>query len=383
MSQTVTTLNYRTLVFQTPDEHAAGVVPLNISYYPYDARRYGWGMTVPGVVNTAAQNTAALALAVKALNGSSGTILLPQGTYPAASGIAIPQFVIVRGAGKRATILNWDYSGGNLFTLGGTGGGVAHGTGLTDLGVQPNASPGTSGTVVLIQGTAGAEVSRLYLEGPITASRSTNGVVVDGSNASAYFNRVSDVWANHFHTGFTQLTTGAQEPTNQLFSNIQCNGDVATDTTSTGLLVGSGGPTGQISVYNMFNFEECGTGVHFSSTAGSSILIGGRFEANTLDVLYDNGGKAQTWLGGLITTITDNSSPSPHQYFGVTEGSGTPIANRYNQHPVVVSDLPASVNTGSRQFVSNATATTFGTIVVGGGTNPVPVYFDGTNWRIG
>lgn len=47
-----------------------------------------------------------------------------------------------------------------------------------------------------------------------------------------------------------------------------------------------------------------------------------------------------------------------------------------------VTSLPAGV-TGQRVFVTNATATTFASIVSGGGTNGVPVYSDGTNWRIG
>lgn len=38
---------------------------------------------------------------------------------------------------------------------------------------------------------------------------------------------------------------------------------------------------------------------------------------------------------------------------------------------------------GARAFVSDASATTFGSIVAGGGANKVPVYNDGLNWRIG
>lgn len=53
--------------------------------------------------------------------------------------------------------------------------------------------------------------------------------------------------------------------------------------------------------------------------------------------------------------------------------------------PEGVSSLPAanSVAKGSRFFVTDATVTTFASIVVGGGANAVPVYSDGTNWRIG
>lgn len=49
-----------------------------------------------------------------------------------------------------------------------------------------------------------------------------------------------------------------------------------------------------------------------------------------------------------------------------------------------VASLPsASIYTGSRFLVTDANATTFASIVAGGGANAVPVYSDGTNWRIG
>ena len=48
-----------------------------------------------------------------------------------------------------------------------------------------------------------------------------------------------------------------------------------------------------------------------------------------------------------------------------------------------VAGLPAAGTTGRRGFVTDATATTFASIVAGGGANRVPVYDDGTNWRIG
>lgn len=41
------------------------------------------------------------------------------------------------------------------------------------------------------------------------------------------------------------------------------------------------------------------------------------------------------------------------------------------------------VDVGARALVTDATAVTFGTGVLGGGSNTVPVYFDGLVWRIG
>lgn len=53
-----------------------------------------------------------------------------------------------------------------------------------------------------------------------------------------------------------------------------------------------------------------------------------------------------------------------------------------------VATLPAAANAGAgyRTFVTDSTATTtagIGAVVAGGGANGVPVYSDGTNWRIG
>jgi len=48
-----------------------------------------------------------------------------------------------------------------------------------------------------------------------------------------------------------------------------------------------------------------------------------------------------------------------------------------------VSTLPTAGVVGRRSFVTDANATTFASVVAGGGANKVPVYDDGTNWRIG
>jgi len=67
----------------------------------------------------------------------------------------------------------------------------------------------------------------------------------------------------------------------------------------------------------------------------------------------------------------------------ITDGStGT---GYLRQVPVAVSALPAAVTVGAgtRGFVSDANATTFASVVAGGGANVVPVYSDGTDWRIG
>ena len=50
-----------------------------------------------------------------------------------------------------------------------------------------------------------------------------------------------------------------------------------------------------------------------------------------------------------------------------------------------VATLPSAVTlgAGARLFVTDATAATFGATVVGGGAVNVPVYSDGTDWKVG
>lgn len=43
----------------------------------------------------------------------------------------------------------------------------------------------------------------------------------------------------------------------------------------------------------------------------------------------------------------------------------------------------ATAGAGARRYVTDATVATFASTVVGGGSNKVPVYSDGTNWKIG
>lgn len=55
------------------------------------------------------------------------------------------------------------------------------------------------------------------------------------------------------------------------------------------------------------------------------------------------------------------------------------------QTPLTVTNLPTPSPelTGSRSFVTDSTTATFAAVVSGGGANRVPVYCDGTNWRVG
>jgi hypothetical protein len=60
------------------------------------------------------------------------------------------------------------------------------------------------------------------------------------------------------------------------------------------------------------------------------------------------------------------------------------VANTVQTTPSTFAQLPNAVgNTGARAFVTDGSTTTFGATVAGGGSNFVPVYSNGTVWKVG
>lgn len=53
--------------------------------------------------------------------------------------------------------------------------------------------------------------------------------------------------------------------------------------------------------------------------------------------------------------------------------------------PVTVASLPSAsvAGAGARAFVTDSNTATFNATVAGGGANIVPVFSDGTNWKVG
>ena len=71
------------------------------------------------------------------------------------------------------------------------------------------------------------------------------------------------------------------------------------------------------------------------------------------------------WIAGALSSVVIGS------YVKVT--------------PVTVANLPSPTvaGAGARAFVTDATSTTFHAAAVGGGANSVPVFVDGSTWRVG
>lgn len=90
-----------------------------------------------------------------------------------------------------------------------------------------------------------------------------------------------------------------------------------------------------------------------------------------------NGDARKTSITTLMETVRNN--------LGDASGDSLTVTDYIKTTGVLVSNLPsASVSgAGARAFVTDATATTFASTVAGGGANNVPVYSDGTDWKIG
>ena len=74
-------------------------------------------------------------------------------------------------------------------------------------------------------------------------------------------------------------------------------------------------------------------------------------------------------------------------YFNQLNNVLNVIVNSYTVGTTVytVATLPSAVTSGAgtRTFVSDSSTTTFNATVAGGGTNTVPVFSNGTNWKVG
>jgi hypothetical protein len=136
------------------------------------------------------------------------------------------------------------------------------------------------------------------------------------------------------------------------------------------------------------------SGIRPSSASAAAFLTPEGFTVETQSAIStgpSNGGdfvfKAGAGSIGFIhgafrpdtTNVSDIGSPTKIWRFVYSNYART----EPNTVATLLSAFGTGVGAGVRAFVSDATATTFGTIVVGGGSNNVPVYSDGTNWRIG
>jgi len=275
-----------------------------------NANAIDFGISTTG---TAAENTTAIQSAISSISAVGGIVKIPSGNY-SINAVTIPAGVAIQGAGSSATRFNYSGSG-TAFTLGGTAGDLYYNCGISNLGIVMT---NIAATGVKCQGTVFAKVVNLYIEGPIVSPRTTAGVIIDGSNASSFFNDVRNIQCNHIHVGYQVLSSGSVVATQTMFYNCTMFGDVGTDTTSIGILIATFNGDGVNWIGG--NLENCGYAFYFQTGAGSSLFSGARLESNTYDIYIETTPNPQTFVG-LINL----------DFAKVVDGSGT----GYDQHTFV------------------------------------------------
>jgi hypothetical protein len=150
--------------------------------------------------------------------------------------------------------------------------------------------------------------------------------------------------------------------------------------------------TGTVSVTNcaITNTDANSSGIVINASGGTAVIFNSAFQipVGTGKAVRGDAGGTVAYSGiniypgfntGLSTTLT--LAPIT-QYSGIniapisiTTGLTVAILNAV---------LPAATyGAGARAFVTDASGPTFGATVVGGGAVKVPVYSDGTNWKVG
>lgn len=208
----------------------------------------------------------------------------------------------------------------------------------------------------------------------------------------------------------------------QLTGSDTVNQNIATAQTTGTLAIGGTGATGAITLgqstgaqnINISNGAASTSIVNIGGTGASTGNINIGRSTGTQTISIGSGGTGSTVTGTATRTINIGTSSLSTGISNVTIGKQsstvnhtTTINGRYvtlnasttlslsapslalpqNTYisPITVSDLAflGGVVQSSRSFVTDALAPTFGATVVGGGAVPVPVYYDGTNWKVG
>jgi hypothetical protein len=226
---------------------------------------------------------------------------------------------------------------------------------VTSLSVGAN---GTTNPALKVDGSAPSAATGITVTGRAAASGASISVNSSGTNE----NLTVDA------KGSGTITLGGTSTGNITLTR-------ATSASSTLAVTGKAG-VGGAALTSQFNISN-------NSVSSDSI----RF--------IDGAASGKAWLmgpgsghGTTALTIAYNASDSILGPVVQTDGSliigGTTATGNGTLGTKVytVGTLPTGAK-GARSFVSDANSTTFATSAVGGGSNNVPVYHDGSGWRIG
>ena len=285
---------------------------------------------------------------------------------------------------------------------GNTSSGSYYGTGESSAIGASNTASGWRSSAIGYINTASGDGS--FALGVNQSSYADNNIRVGGDSAFFNINSVG------FSTNNMNALAGFHATSDLLVTDITSLGaEKVTNGTFTGSATGWTLGTGWAYLNNRITKNADGTGTlsqDVSAVAGEYYLLTfdiQGFSAGTLDISLGGQSVEQmnadsastkeykavikaTTTGDLIFTSSNTSFISGIDNVSVKKitGGNLDLPEGYTKQKVyTVATLPTVGTAGRRAFVSDANATTFASIVAAGGANVIPVYDDGTNWRIG
>jgi hypothetical protein len=138
-------------------------------------------------------------------------------------------------------------------------------------------------------------------------------------------------------------------------------------------MVFAGAPT--VSAGAMISDNRTGANVTYGLNLGGTYSSAAIFLRDNKNVLWSSDQQTKTRYVSADNALEFFNGANVNWFIG-DDGA---VAMR----TFTVATLPAVGAAGRCSFVTDANATTFNSIVAGGGANKVPVFSDGTNWRIG
>lgn len=344
-----------------------------------------------------------------ASGGGTSTFLRADGTWAAASASPGGSDTQVQfndgGSFGGSADLTWDDTGKVL----GVGGDIDlddGGTYTTTLQViTPTANrtisfPDATGTVALVAGSSGQLV---YNNAGANAGLSTATIGATGDITLSLNGAASTPPLKLTGTWFTGGTATTTKP----HVLIEPAGTTSTAWSTSGTGFGVNAPSGfagnlldlQVNGVSFLRFTSAGELIGRSSSGRIAFeATGTRFiDWVNFNNVFRVGGAFNTFVrsdGGYgfssNTTVTGSIDTALKRDKAgiVIPSDGSTGVGYFKSPPVTVSALPAAATAGAgtRGFVSDSTVAAsgnFGATVAGGGSNNVPVFSDGTNWRIG
>jgi len=268
--------------------------------------------------------------AIDSITASRGLVRLLSKTYTlGATGVTIPLYVGMTGAGQIATTLY--YSGTGYAVTLGSAAQLNYGCRVSDLRIILT---DIAGKGVQLLSTVGAIVENMYIEGVITATRTNIGVSVESSTSySNFFNQIRNVQCAHMQTGF-QVASSTTMATCTHFTNCTTSGDVNTYPANGSKGYNFDTNTGHGTLIDGGNIEACQLGIYFNSDSDPITVVGTRCEGNTTDIVFSAASIGSSFFGLKgVDNVSDSSGVGfgQHTFVGCSKSDGTPLLNVFNQ----------------------------------------------------